>query len=252
MVPRLLSRKSGTTVRSLLLRTTGISESAVADRLAPVLAELAPLSCASLPGIDGVDLRLTAWGLPPEQSAPLLEQAADRLAGPLGHHVYGRGDADLAGELLRECRARGWHLAIAESCTGGMLGERITAVPGSSDVFTGGVIAYADRIKEDFGVPGRILAAHGAVSEETAAAMAEAARDRFGVDLAVSVTGIAGPAGGSGEKPVGLVCGGIAGPGHIESFRMRFPGSRRDIRARACQFALWKAWLRVKETPERG
>jgi nicotinamide-nucleotide amidase len=229
------------------VRTTGIPESGLAERLQPLEAELAPLTFASLPGLDGVDLRLSAWNLAPEEATQRLEANAERIRAILGDHVYGVNEEDLAGQLLSECRRRSLRIAVAESCTGGMLGERITAIPGSSQVFAGGVIAYANQVKEELGVPARILEVHGAVSEETVNAMAQAVRERYRVDLAIAVTGIAGPDGGSAEKPVGLVWIAVASGSDSEAHRLQFPGSRNDIRARACQYALWKAWLRVRD-----
>lgn len=246
VVPRLRGRGRGSVVQSLLVRTTGLPESALAERLAPLEPELLPLTFASLPGLDGVDLRLTAWDLPADRAAALLAEKAERIRDRLGDHVYAIGEADLAAVLLGALGTRGLFLGTAESCTGGMLGARITAVPGSSEVFAGGAIAYANRLKEDLGVPARILETHGAVSEPAAREMALAARQRFRVDVAISVTGVAGPGGGLEEKPVGLVWFGIADRGGVETHRASFPGSRHDIRARACQFALWKALLRVQ------
>jgi nicotinamide-nucleotide amidase len=238
-------------VRSLLVRTTGIPESSLAERMAPLEADFPPLTFASLPGLEGVDLRLSAWDLAPEEADRLLAHHAERIVGAVGEHGYGTGDVDLAERLLAACRERGLRLAIAESCTGGMLGARLTEIPGSSEVFVGGVVAYANRVKEDLGVSSRILESSGAVSEETAVAMAQAARSRFEADVAIAITGIAGPGGGSPEKPVGLVCLAVADRDGTEEHRVVFPGSRHDIRARACQYALWRAWLRVGKTTGR-
>ncbi len=246
VVPGLAARGQGDVVRSLVIRTTGIAESALADRLAPITSDLAPLTLASLPGLDGVDLRLTAWDLPPEEADRRLAGTGQRIRELAGDHGYGTGEEDLAALFLDECRGAGLRVGVAESCTGGMLGARITGVPGASDVFAGGVIAYADAIKEELGVPGRILDLHGAVGEETAGEMARALRKRFQVDLAIAITGIAGPGGGSEAKPVGLVCFGIADPDATRTHKLIFPGSRHNVRARACQFALWKAWLQVR------
>ena len=247
VLPRLASRANGRVIRSLVVRTTGVPESVLADRVAEVEGSIAPLSLAFLPSVLGVDLRLTAWGLDPGEADQRLEQAAERLEAVLGEHAYARDDKDLAAVLLEECRSRGLMLAVAESCTGGMVGERITAIPGSSDVFLGGVVAYADLAKETLlDVPGRILEAYGAVSAQAAEAMAVGARNRFGASLAVSVTGIAGPDGGSDQKPVGLVWFGAAGPDGSESTHFIFPGTRPEIRSRATQFALWDLLRRAK------
>ena len=246
VIPRLEARSRGRVVRSLIIRTTGIPESNLAERMEPVEETLAPLTLAYLPGLEGVDLRLTAWEERSEDAERFLAEAGERVRGVLGDHVYGTGHADLAAAVLEAGRDRGWTVAVAESCTGGMVGERLTAIPGSSDVFLGGMIAYSNRLKEDLGVPLRILEAHGAVSEETASAMATAARGRWGASVAGAVTGIAGPAGGTSEKPVGLVWFAAAIGGEVSTDRWVFPGSRYEIRARATQFALWKLWRKIR------
>jgi PncC family amidohydrolase len=148
--------------------------------------------------------------------------------------------------VLERARRRGLRLAVAESCTGGILGGRLTDTAGSSDVFAGGVIAYEDQAKERLlGVPPALLAAHGAVSEPVAVAMAEGAVARLGVDLAVSVTGIAGPGGGSETKPVGTVWFGIAGQGAGAATHAILIGTRAEIRQRAAQAALFLLFQRL-------
>jgi nicotinamide-nucleotide amidase len=141
--------------------------------------------------------------------------------------------------VLDGCRARGLTLATAESCTGGLVAARLTSVPGASDVFRGAVVAYANEVKTaELGVPLEVLERHGAVSEEAAAAMAQGARERVGVDVAVSVTGIAGPDGGTPEKPVGLVFLHAAAPGAERALELRLFGDRDAIRTRATVAAL--------------
>jgi nicotinamide-nucleotide amidase len=195
---------------------------------------------AYLPGIEGVDLRVTAWGLDPAEADGRLRSAGDLIRDRAGEHVYGEDGADLAAVVLERARRAGLSLGAAESCTGGLLGGRITDVPGSSDVFVGGVVCYADRLKTELlDVSVALIAEHGAVSEQVACAMAEGARARLGADLTVSVTGIAGPSGGTPEKPVGTVWFAVASPGNLESRRVIFFGSRREIRERATQTALY-------------
>jgi nicotinamide-nucleotide amidase len=144
-------------------------------------------------------------------------------------------DALIAGAL----RGRGLTLAVAESCTGGLLGSRITARPGSSDYFLGGVISYGNQAKTDLlDVPAGMLARHGAVSEEVAGAMAAGARARLGADYALSVTGVAGPDGGTPDKPVGLVYLGCAGPAGTQVRRGSFPGDRESVRTFSATSAL--------------
>jgi nicotinamide-nucleotide amidase len=141
--------------------------------------------------------------------------------------------------VLELCRARGLTLATAESCTGGLVAARLTSIPGSSDVVLGGVVAYANEVKErELGVPAAVLAAHGAVSAEVAGAMARGARERLHADIAVSVTGVAGPDGGSEEKPVGLVYCHASGPDGELGREFTFPGDRGAIRARSVVIAL--------------
>jgi nicotinamide-nucleotide amidase len=243
VMPRLQARATGGVIRSLVVRTTGIPESTLGARMGPVEDELAPVTLAYLPGTEGVDLRLTAWDLPAGEADRLLAEAADRLRSLAGEHAYGSGDEDLAALTLEALRVRGWHLSIAESCTGGMLGGRLTAVPGSSDVFVGGAISYDNVLKQALlGVPADLLAAHGAVSVEVAQAMADGAAARFGTEAAVAITGIAGPSGGTDDKPVGTVCFGWVVGNKREAARVVFPGSRREVRERAVQFALHRLW----------
>ena len=252
VIPRLSARSGGGVIRSRVLRTTGIAESSLAERLDQVEETLAPLTLAYLPSLEGVDLRLTNWQGPPDEADRLLEEAAGKLLAPIADHVYGEADQDLAEVVIGLLRERGWTLAVAESCTGGMLGERLTTVAGASAVFLGGLIAYHDGLKRELGVPARILELHGAVSEETVLAMALAARQRYGANAAVAVSGIAGPSGGSPEKPVGTVWIGVADDSGSEAHRAVFPGSRQDIRVRATQAALWRLWRRTRAATFQG
>lgn len=246
VVPRLTARAGARVVRSRVVRTTGIPESTLAERVGDIEDTIAPLSLAYLPGLEGVDLRLTAWDTLPEVADASLAHAAAKFEARLGDHAYGRDEEDLAAVLLDACRARGLTIALAESCTGGLVGFRLTAVPGSSAVFAGGMICYADSLKQELGVPERILQEHGAVSGETVSAMATAARERFGTSLAAAVTGIAGPDGGTEGKPVGTVWFAFADARGVETAHYVFPGSRSDIRARAAQFALLGLLRRAK------
>jgi nicotinamide-nucleotide amidase len=239
VVPRLAARSSGSVIRSLLVRTTGIPESALAERLESIEQELSPLSLAYLPGLEGVDLRLSAWDLPPVEADRRLRSAAGLVRSRAGESVYGEGEVDLAALVLEQARDRGLKIAVAESCTGGLVGARLTEIPGSSDVFVGGVIAYDNGLKLDLlGVPPEELRDHGAVSELVARAMAEGAAHRFAADAAISVTGIAGPGGGSPAKPIGTVWIGCSINGAVDTRRFLFPGTRHEIRQRATQAAL--------------
>lgn len=246
VIPRLAGRQQGPAIRSMVVRTTGLPESVVGERVAPLEAELAPLTVAYLPGLEGVDLRLTAWGEPTDRAQELLERGAVRLGRVLEGHVYGRGEDNLAAVLLEELRARGLTLAVAESCTGGLVGSRVTAIPGASDVFLGGVIAYHNALKRDLlGVPEDLCEQHGVVSGPVAEAMAAGACRLTGATVAVAVTGIAGPGGGSETKPVGTVWLGFAVEGRVDALRVGLPGSRLEIQARAAQAALHGLLRRV-------
>ena len=193
-------------VLSRTVRTTGVPESALAERLGSIEGEIAPLTLAYLPSTDGVDLRLTAWSLEQRDAETRLTTAAARLQQLAGEHWYGHDEADLAAVVLEALRRNRQRLGVAESCTGGMVAERITNIPGASDTFIGGVVAYADVIKTAaLKVPLETLQAHGSVSEDTVRAMAEGAQRLFSTEASIAVTGIAGPGGGTPEKPVGTV-----------------------------------------------
>jgi nicotinamide-nucleotide amidase len=168
---------------------------------------------------------------------------ADELVAGLreraGRHLFAEDDRPVEALVLDACRERGLKVATAESCTGGLVAARLTSVPGSSEVFVGGVVAYSDEVKaQELGVPTEVLEQHGAVSAETAAAMAAGARARLGVEVAVSVTGVAGPGGGTPEKPVGLVFLHAEGPDGARTRRLDLPGDREAIRARSTVAAL--------------
>jgi nicotinamide-nucleotide amidase len=228
-------------VRSRTLRTTGVAESLVADRIAtiPPPSGVGEVALAYLPNVSGVDLRLTVRDVAPDEGDARLAAAATRVRSVMGEAVYGEGDADLAAVVLDACRARGFWIGVAESCTGGMLGERLTAVPGSSQVVRGGVIAYDDAIKRSLlGVPAELLREHGAVSEPVVRAMASGARTRLDVDAALAITGIAGPGGGSEAKPVGTVWIALDLNGAVETRLLRLWGDRDEIRQRSAQAAL--------------
>ena len=220
-----------------VVRFFGVSESAVARALSEAGGDgdgVEVTICAREFEIH-VDLIVESGA---EERADALEAA---LTSPLESFVYARGDeaGPIEEIVLTLCRERGLTLATAESCTGGMVAERLTAIPGASEVFLGSVVAYADSVKMDeLDVPEELLRAHGAVSAEVAAAMARGARERFGTDLAVSVTGIAGPDGGTEAKPVGLVYLNAVGPGRELAVDFSYGGDRETIRKRATVTAL--------------
>lgn len=241
IMPRLRDRvpAGGPVIRSRTLRTANIAESALADRLGDLARGVNGLSLAYLPGSDGVDLRLTSWDQDARATTVALEQAATLVREKVAPFVYGEGDDDLAALMLAECAARNATIAVAESCTGGMLGMRLTAVPGSSRTVLGGTIAYANEVKvRELDVPAETIAEHGAVSEPVARAMATGVRRRFGSTIGLGITGIAGPGGGTPEKPVGTVWVAVDIDGDVRAVRAVLPGDRHEIRWRAAQLAL--------------
>lgn len=230
---------SRTTIVSRTLRTTGMGESMIADTLGALAKNPEGVSLAYLPGWEGTDLRLTSRDRTAADAAIALEQAAAALRAVLGPIIYGEDKDDLAAAVLALLRVRKMTIAVAESCTGGLLGARITEIPGSSDVMLGGIIAYANEVKEQqLGVQQATMIAHGAVSEETVREMATGVRQRFGAHIGVAISGVAGPGGGSPEKPVGTVCFGLDVNGHVTSVRSSVVGDRTEIRQRAAQAAL--------------
>ena len=243
LLPRIkarLERESGaaTVIRSRTLRTTGIAESALADQLGELSKGFDDMTLAFLPSVDSIDLRLTIRDVSPDEAASRLDQGILKLRNSIGRYVYGEESADLAEIVLAECRRRDLKIAVAESCTGGMLGERLTAIPGSSDVFMGGVIAYDNSVKRNvLHVSDSDLEEHGAVSEEVATAMAASVRQLIKSDIGVGITGVAGPGGGTAAKPVGMVWVAIDGAGS-QARCLRLFGTREEVRQRAAQAAL--------------
>ena len=189
-----------------------------------------------------VSVRVVVHG-EPALARERLQVVGDRLRAAIGAGCYGEGAVTLeetVGTLLRE---RGLTVATAESCTGGLVAHRLTNVPGSSAYVRGGVVAYANDAKQRLlGVASTTLASHGAVSEEAAAEMAAGARQSFGADIAVSTTGIAGPDGGTPEKPVGTVCLGLSSADETLAARYQFWGTRDWVKLLASQVAL--EWIR--------
>jgi nicotinamide-nucleotide amidase len=215
---------------SRMLRFWGVAESTLAEQVSDLLALENP-TVAPYAGLGEVKLRITARAGDADGADALLAPVEAELRARTGSLCFGSGEESLASVVLERLRQRGESLAVAESCTGGGIGAALAAVPGASQVFLGGVIAYADGVKRQvLGVPADLLARHGAVSDPVATAMAEGARRLTGSSWGVAVTGIAGPGGGSAAKPVGLVHIAVAGPGECVSEAVHF-GSRRERHA---------------------
>jgi nicotinamide-nucleotide amidase len=239
LLPLLRARAGDTVVRSRTLRTTGVAESLLADWIGAMDSGFPGLDLAYLPGVDGVDLRLTSRGRSAAEAERALEEASGRLRERIGLAVYGEDDTDLAAVVLDLCRARRLHVAVGESCTGGLVGARLTAVAGSSDVVRGGVVAYHNDVKVALlGVDPVDLATHGAVSEPLVRQMASGARQATSAEIGLGVTGIAGPSGGTPDKPVGTVWIAADVEGEVRSVGLRLWGDRDEIRRRAAQAVL--------------
>ncbi len=225
-------------IRRRVLRTCGIWESAVNQSIQDIIRRGEPVIGLSAK-TTGVDIRIIARAANAEQAQLLADRTESAIREKIGDAVYGVDGMEIEeviGALLKQRRLT---LAVAESCTGGMVGGRITNVAGSSEYFERGAVVYSNEAKtEMLGVPQNLLERHGAVSSEVAAAMARGIRDAAHADLGLSVTGIAGPGGGTEKKPVGLVYIGLASPQGVKTAEHRFLGNREQIRARASQMAL--------------
>lgn len=232
-VQRILARARAPERR--VLRFFGASESAVARALAEAGGEVEGVEAT----ICARDFEIHVDLIVDPGAEGLAAELESRIAAPLEEHLFARDERPVEALVIDLCRTRGLTLATAESCTGGLVAARLTSIPGSSDVFKGGVVAYADAVKrERLGVPEDVFATHGAVSAEAAAAMATGAREALGADVGVAVTGIAGPGGGTPEKPVGLVFLHAEGPDGGSGRELRIPGSREEVRDRATASAL--------------
>lgn len=226
------------------LGTFGIGESALAERLGARMTRGREPAVGTTASGSVVSIQVVARGADAAARAD-AEMAA--CVGDASPYAFGSEDSTLASALLEECRAHGRTLAVAESCTGGIVGGMLTAVAGSSDVFLGGWITYSNEMKSaQLGVEPQLIARHGAVSRETVLAMAAGACARSGATLAVSISGVAGPGGGSAEKPVGTVWIAVhdAASGTGRARRFEYPGVRDIVRDRAAKTALQMArWM---------
>jgi nicotinamide-nucleotide amidase len=238
-LPRLTGIVPKQAIRNAFLRVTGMPESDLDALIAPVYKKYPNVATTILAANGDLQVHLRARCDTEPEAEALLAEVGPPIESLLGDRLYSRNGDPLevvVGGLLRQRNAT---LAVAESCTGGMLGARLTTVPGSSQYFAGGFITYSNALKRELlGVPAEMLESFGAVSAETAAAMAAGARARAGSTYAVSITGVAGPDGGTAEKPVGLVYLGIAGPEGDAVTHRRFIGDRERIRVFTTQAAL--------------
>jgi nicotinamide-nucleotide amidase len=239
VLPTIRERSGGTRLRTRVLRIASMSESDVEQVAAPIYKAFTNPRTTILGAPGQVELHLTAEGPSPEAVFERLEALAGALREALPGRVYSEDGRELPEVVAGLLRERGFTLAVAESCTGGLLAARLTSVPGASAFLERGYVTYNDRAKTELlGVDPALLASVGAVSAETAAAMAEGARRSARTDIGVGITGIAGPDGGTAEKPVGLVFIAIRGPAGDRTRRIHFAGTRERVRFQASQAAL--------------
>ena len=238
VLPRLRHRLTGEVILCRTLKTFGLPEAAVGEVVSSWMASANPtLGIYAKP--DGIHLRLAAKAASPEEASRMLAQLEEKLRGLLEESIWGTDDETLEtiiGGLLRE---KSLSLATMESCTGGLLASTITDVPGSSNYFKGGLVAYSNQAKESWGVPTELIAQHGAVSAEVALAMATAVRIRMGVDVGLSVTGVAGPEQLEG-KPVGTIFVGVDYGKKGWAVQGNYPPPRLQIKRRAAVAALFE------------
>ena len=220
------------------LRTTGIPESAMIEKITPATDKDHGCEIGYYPSLFGVDIRISH-----AESQPVDSLSKD-LYRILDVSIYGEGNESIVAVIIQLAKNKNKTVSTAESCSGGLIGHRLTEVSGSSDVYKGGLVVYSNESKMSMlGVEKDILEAHGAVSEETAESMARNVINKFGSDYGISVTGIAGPTGGTDEKPVGLIYIGLAKKGRVKVKEFHFGTNRKRNKLRTSQAAL--NWLRL-------
>lgn len=245
VLPRLQAIGALTPTAQRMLRVLGPSEAMLGERVGEFMSP----GCNPQVGITAsgglLTVRIVATAETAEAAAERCEQTAATLRPRLGDWLLAEGEETLAELALRALAASGRTIAFAESCTGGLCAARLTDCPGSSAVLMGAVVAYSNAAKTAaLGVPAALIEQHGAVSEQVAAAMAAGARDRFAAEVAIATTGIAGPSGGSEDKPVGTVCFGFADANGAEAWTVQIPALGRNFVRDRAVFEVWRALLR--------
>ena len=239
VLPRLQRRASGVRMFHRELRVTGLGESHVEERIKPIYTRYKEVNTTILATPGEIQIHLRSWSGDAAQSNTTLDEMVRSFELALGDRIFAHSATSLeqvVAQLLIEHRAT---IAAAESCTGGLLAERLTSIPGSSNYFLGGVVCYSNEMKTAWAdVPAELIAAKGAVSSEVAIALAKGIRRNVGSTFGVGITGIAGPGGGSEEKPVGTVYLALAGPSGVKERLVHLPGDREGIRFYASQLAL--------------
>lgn len=239
VLPKLRERAGEIFVKRKVLKVSGLGESAIDEKIAPIYLAYKNPQTTILFNRSEVEIHLTAQGQTETEADGLLDEVSAKIAETLGVAVFSTNGENMEKIVARLLTARKKTLSIAESCTGGLIAERLTEISGSSAYFIEGVTAYANEAKiRTLSVPAELIEKHGAVSAEVAEAMAKGMRARAQTDYALSVTGIAGPTGGTEEKPIGLVFIGFSDANETKSIKLNLPGDRHLIRWRASQAAL--------------
>jgi nicotinamide-nucleotide amidase len=246
-MPRLRSLVTGDRIRTRAIKVAGLPESEVDERIAPIYKLYSNPTTTILSTGGTIEVHLNAHAPTQEEADALLDELTDKIEPALADHIF-----STSGETLEEVVGmylvmKQKTLATAESCTGGLLGERITRVPGSSEYYLGGAVCYSNELKTKFaGVSPRLLETHGAVSKPAAQALAEGIRRKTNASIGIGITGIAGPGGGTEEKPAGMVFIAVADERGTEVREFRFPGDRERVRLLSSQFALEMLRRRIR------
>ena len=246
VLPRLREKVPPAAICSRVLRLTGLTESAAEEIAAPIYTRYENPVTTILAALGEIQLHMKSFGKDRGEAQAGVDELSPQLEAALAEYIFSTDGASLEEVISRNLQAYRATLAVAESCTGGLLAQRITSVPGSSEHFLGGVVCYNDSMKQDWlDVSSEALAAHGAVSANVARSLAEGIRRRAASTLGVGITGIAGPSGGTTDKPVGLVYLALASPEGTEVREQRLMGGREIVRFQASQGALdmIRRWL---------
>jgi nicotinamide-nucleotide amidase len=238
-LPRLRDIVPKRHIATRVLKAAMIGESAADAKIAPIYTQYKDVATTILAHMGDIELRLICAKPIPDLAQARVDELAGRIEEELEEFIYSSQGETLEQIVLYYLEMRGASLAVAESCTGGLVAERLTRVSGSSRSFVGGAVVYSNRLKTELaGVDPQLIAQHGAVSREVAVALAEGIRERCGSTIGVGVTGIAGPGGGTEEKPVGLVYTAVSDADGVEWVEKRFPGDRESVRCFASQQGL--------------
>jgi nicotinamide-nucleotide amidase len=239
VLPRLQTQSGNVRVRRRLLRVAGFGESALDEKIAPIYTQYENPTTTILFNNTEIEIHLTANARTERDAEKLLDELSAKLEERLGNAIFSFRGETMEQVIGLKLTVAGYTLGVAESCTGGLIAQRLTDVPGSSRYFIEGVVAYSNEAKiRTLGVDAGLLKEHGAVSAEVAEAMAAGIKKRAASDFGIAVTGIAGPDGGMPDKPVGLVYVALADEAHTEHKRLMIPGDRQLVRWRSSQFAL--------------